>query len=239
MNASTYAWLRWFGMFGSAALIGTSLIAALAYRGRAGERYSPLNHFISELGEVGVSRLARVFNAGLVAGGVLLVPFFIGLGLELGTVLGWVGAALGVAAVLSCAAVGLLPMNNLKPHARAAMTFFRLGLLAMLVFGTALLAQPRGAAELPRFLGLAALLGSLTYAAFMLAARRAHVGARLAEGTAASHAFDAPLDAGDERMLDPLAVPSRPRVWLVPALEWAIYAANILWFLLTASAWTL
>ena len=39
------------------AVIG-ALIPALVYRGKQGQPYSPLNHFISELGEVGVSKRA-------------------------------------------------------------------------------------------------------------------------------------------------------------------------------------
>src|SRR3989304_4746513 len=55
------------------AILG-SLTAAAAYRGRQGETYSLLNHFISELGEAGVSRLAWVFNLGLILCGLCLVP---------------------------------------------------------------------------------------------------------------------------------------------------------------------
>ena len=43
-------------------LVSGIAITALTYRGTQGERYSLLNHSISELGEVGVSRLAWVFN---------------------------------------------------------------------------------------------------------------------------------------------------------------------------------
>lgn len=45
------------------------VVAALPYRGYAGEGYSPLNHFISELGEIAASRLAWAFNLGIVLGG--------------------------------------------------------------------------------------------------------------------------------------------------------------------------
>lgn len=50
---------------------------------------------ISELGEVGVSRAARVFNGGLLAGGLLLLPYTIGLGLAFRCLPGWVGTAAG------------------------------------------------------------------------------------------------------------------------------------------------
>ena len=92
-----------------------SLYAALRYRGKAGERFSLLNHFISELGEVGVSRGAWAFNGGLALTGLLLLPFVVHLGIVLGGVLGWGGAFFAAAATGGVAAVGIFPMNNRKP----------------------------------------------------------------------------------------------------------------------------
>ncbi len=43
------------GMAGVLTVLLGSLVAVFFYRGKDGERYSPLNHFISELGEEGVS----------------------------------------------------------------------------------------------------------------------------------------------------------------------------------------
>ena len=57
------------GLIGSGAIALGSLLTALAYHGRAGEAYSVLNHFVSELGEVGVAPLAWAFNTGLFLGG--------------------------------------------------------------------------------------------------------------------------------------------------------------------------
>ncbi len=117
---------------------------ALVYRGKLGERYSLLNHFISELGEVGVSRAAWFFNAGLLLGGLVFLPYIIGLGISFGSLFGWLGTAAGIIAVLGVAAVGVFPMNNLKPHTIAAMTYFRAGLVMVFFFGLAILFQPAG-----------------------------------------------------------------------------------------------
>ena len=109
-----------FGIAGSILLLVCVAVAMIAYVGTAGELFSILNHFISELGHVGVSRLAPVFNAGLVAGGVLYVPFVLGLGAALG---GWwaaAGTAAGLVAAAAVACVGIYPMNNLPPHYAAA-----------------------------------------------------------------------------------------------------------------------
>ena len=55
-------WYPWFGIGGSLLITACMVITGLAYRGRQGEKYSIFNHFISELGEVGVSKAAAVFN---------------------------------------------------------------------------------------------------------------------------------------------------------------------------------
>ncbi len=49
--------------------------AGLSYRDTTGERYSLLNHFISELGELAVSRGAWAFNGSLALAGLLFLPF--------------------------------------------------------------------------------------------------------------------------------------------------------------------
>jgi hypothetical membrane protein len=142
--------LRWCAVLSSVVLIACSAHAGIIYRGKAGERYSPLNHFVSELGEFGTSRGALVFNAGLFASGVLLIPFFLGLGILLHSVLGWLGTAGGIGSAVACALVGVFPMNNLKPHTLVAVAFFRLGLVTMILYGLALLVQPAVSLILPR-----------------------------------------------------------------------------------------
>ena len=120
-----------------------SLISAVTYRGRLGEPYSPLNHFVSELGELHVAPMAVAFNAGLLLGGLCLTVFLIGLGRRIG---GWTGALFavgGAACGISGALVGVFPMNNLAPHITWAMRFFNLGLLMMAIFSVlALSIQP-------------------------------------------------------------------------------------------------
>lgn len=218
--------LRWFAMAGSGVLIVTALYAGLIYRGKVGERYSPLNHFISELGEVGASRGARIFNGGLIASGLLLIPFFVGLGLALHTLLGWVATASGIGSAVACALVGCFPMNNLKPHTLVAVAFFRLGLLTMVLFGASLLLQPSARAILPRWLGVAGLLGALSYASFLFSFKPKPREIASGMGT--------PTDS--ENPLDPSWQMDRTRVWRLAVLEWAIFGVNVLWFLLAVAA---
>ena len=68
------------GIAGVLAVLIGALIAGFAYRGKDGERYSPLNHFISELGEEGVSANAGWFNISLIVSGLCLLLACISLG---------------------------------------------------------------------------------------------------------------------------------------------------------------
>ncbi|MHB1355213.1 MAG: DUF998 domain-containing protein [Anaerolineae bacterium] len=221
----SFAQLRWFPALSSGIFIACSLYAGLVYRGKAGERYSPLNHFISELGELGTSRGARIFNGGLLTGGVLLIPFFLGLGILLHSVLGWMGTVSGIACAAACALVGCFPMNNLKPHTLVAVAFFRFGLVTMLLFGIALLIQPAASLILPRWLGAAGLLGALSYASFLFAFKP--------KPKETAPETGAPTEA--ENPLDPDWQMDRPRVWRLCVLEWAIFGVNVVWFLLVVA----
>lgn len=195
----------------SFAILGT-LISALAFQGKRAERFSPLNHFISELGEVGVSRLAWVFNLGLILSGLCLIPACIILGLLIPSVLAKIGLVAGVMTALGLSLVGVFPMNNLRPHGKAAMTFFRSGLLMVLAFSSAIAIQYQSSLVLPREYALAGLPAILAFAGFLLMMRDASI-------------------QGSEDPLQPIAG-ERPKIWMMPILEWAIFLTIILWFLL-------
>jgi hypothetical membrane protein len=198
-------------MAGTGVIVLSVLYAALRFRGRTGERFSLLNHFISELGEVGVSRGAWAFNGGLVLTGVLLIPFVVHLGIVLGSVLGWVGAFFAAAASLGAAAVGIFPMNNLKPHVRAAMTYFYGGLAMVLAIGAAVLIQPDGRVVIHKVAGLLSLLAALAFGSFLALPRFTTPGVD-------------PLE-----LLDPQIALERPRFWALPFLEWVVFFTTIFW----------
>ena len=204
---------RIFGLAGTGGITLAIVISAFLYRGRRGERYSLLNHFISELGEVGVSPAAQVFNKGLLIGGLLLTPFMVGLGVAFHNLWGWLGLASGVVASLGVAAVGWYPMNNLKPHVRAAMTYFRSGLVMVGCFGVAILTQPATSQVLPPTANLFSLLAALSYASFLWL-------------------LGTPPKKGDRsvgEILNPQVVPERPRVWKVALLEWIVFFSTVIW----------
>jgi hypothetical membrane protein len=200
---------HWFGIAGSVLMLACVIIAMVAYVGTEGQRYSPLNHFISELGLVGVSRLALVFNAGLVASGVLYLPFTLGLGAAIG---GWWAAAgtlAGLVAAVAVACVGFFPMNDLPPHIAAAMTFFRSGLLTVLLFGIAIQRQRPGRLAVDRRANVAGVVAVLAFAGFLL-------WMQLQPGSASGFSEGVIVD--------------RPAVWPSAILEWSILVAMVAWF---------
>jgi hypothetical membrane protein len=209
----TFAILRIFGFSGAGMILLAVTLPALAYRGRGGERYSLFNHFISELGEVGVSKAAWIFNGGLFLGGLLFLPFVIGLGMALNSPLGWLGCAAGIVAVLGVAAVGLLPMNNLKPHTIAALTYFRSGLVMVFFFGLAILFQSAGKVAVPQVSNVLSLLSFLAYGTFLVYPRAAMKEAETP---------DPP---------EPVQVPERPRFFPLAMLEWSVFFSTMAWLL--------
>jgi len=206
---------QWLSLAGAASAVLGSLIAGLAYRGRLGERYSPLNHFISELGEEGVSRRAWAFNWGLIVCGLCLLPACVSLGLLLPGVWAKLGLAAGIVTAVSIALVGVFPMNRLTPHIRAAVTYFRFGLVMVLFFTIAIAAQPETPPLLPRLIALVGLPAVASYAYFLLYSRVSY--------------------AAPENPLDTKLQKARPRVWRMAAAEWAIFITTVPWFLAVAA----
>lgn len=196
-----------WGLAGAAVASIAAILTALPYRGLRGEAYSPFNHFISELGELGVSRLAPLFNAGLIVTGILLAAFMWGLGANIGTAWGYLAAAVGVLASGACSLVGVFPMNHIEPHVVAAMSFFRFGMVAIALFSLAIVLDRKR--RLPRWLALAGLVTALTFAAFMYAPSEP-------SGSASAQALSAGLGG-------------RPDFWLMAALEWAVFVAVVGW----------
>jgi hypothetical protein len=211
-----FGWAAWAcGVLGPLVMLAGVVVPSVAYVGKAGQAYSPLNHFISELGEVGVSAAADVFNGCLSVTGLMLALFLAGIGRRLGTRLGWVAALAGIVAGLGAFVVGLVPMNDLKPHLRAAFTFFDGGLVAVVLFTAAVL-RDRGRV-LPRWLALPGLLSVLSFGAFL--------------------AWPFLSGPPDLRMLDPASGVPRPGVWGIALLEWAVLA-SVMGFVLCAAVAT-
>jgi hypothetical membrane protein len=210
------AWLiqysKYFGVTGCLIIILGVIIPGITYIGKKKERFSLLNHFISELGELGVSRNAPIFNLGLILGGILLIPFIIGLGLELDSVWGKFAILAGVWTSISAMCVGFFPMNNLEPHTKAAVSYFRSGLVTVLCFGLAIQLQPAGHLLIPKAANLISLVTLFAFLSFLLLLNK-------------RWGKDQNLDA-----LNPQLKKERPRIWILPLIEWLVYFCTILWF---------
>ncbi len=188
---------------------------ALGYTGTAGEPYSPLNHWISELGQEGVSARAAWFNASLIIGGAAFVAFVAGLALtspsRLRYAFGPVGAIAGIGGIF----VGLFPMNHPAQHVIAAFTFFNLGWIFVALASIAFVRhrEPRH----PVWLALPGAASVVAFTAFL-------VSLRTDEFSRTRMASDGPITG-------------RPDVWIAPILEWATLVSIMVWVLLTAVAW--
>jgi hypothetical membrane protein len=151
------------GFIGSAFFAIASLIAGVFYVGTQSEPFSPLNHWVSELGEMGVSSLALVFNIGLLVGGLALALFFFALGRLRSSRLASVYVIVGIVAGVSGALVGVFPMNNRSIHIVFALGFFVLGWVAVGLASLDIWRRPEA-----RFSRWLPALGALTVAVFLL-----------------------------------------------------------------------
>ena len=191
------------------------VVSALDYAGAAGEPYSPLNHWISELGQEGVAARAAGFNVSLVVGGIGFVLFISGLAITSRSRLRWAFGPVGVVAGLGGLFVGLYPMNHPTEHVLAASTFFNLGWISV---GLASIAFVVG--RDPRFPPWLAVVGAATVACFI--------------------AFLVSLRVDDfsrTRMASTGAITGRPDVWTAPILEWGVLVGIMAWTLLASLTW--
>ena len=204
----------------AAAIIGVVAItlgsvgAALLYTGTQGESYSPSNHWVSELGQVSVSRGAPLFNVGLIVAGVCFAIFIVGLAAAVPGRVRYAWAAIGVVAGLAGALVGVFPMDQLAIHSVVAMTFFLLSPVTVALASIDIWRLRD--ARFPRWLAVVGAFVVVLVVAFLYVA------------------FTDPVTSTS----DVLAAPeTRPQLWLSPTLEWSVVVGVMAWTLLVAVAW--
>ncbi len=199
------------GLIGAGLIAAGVLISAIAYRGSAGESYSILNHFISELGDVGVSKLAIVFNSFLIAGAFCLTVFLIGLsGLVRGRVM-YLFLIAGLITGVSGALVGVFPMNHLKPHLVVAMLFFESAMVTIIMFSIWLIMTRHKI--VPGWLSLVGLIPAACLFGFIFLRK--------------------PISDN----VPTLAIPEnfvRPHFWSTAALEWSVLISVLIWITVVA-----
>jgi hypothetical membrane protein len=212
------SFFRFIGTLGPSILLVAILVSAFIYQGHLQEKYSPLNHYISELGEVGISKGAILFNISIVLSGLLLLPTIVKLGTLFQTIFGWLGTIAGVLAALGVIGVGLFPVNKLNPHNHAALLFFRSGLCMIILFGLAILVQQPDHIFIPKWLDAIGILAVVFYIWFLillsLRTRKQVTGNSLSSETSTP----------------------RPSFDLIPTLEWAIFFTTIVWLFALSTA---
>lgn len=187
------------------------IVAWLPYQGHAGEAYWPLNHFVSELGETPQSRLAWVFNLGVLVGGSGLGLFMVLLARRLTghyrIALTIVGAIAGVFGSL----VGVFPMNIHPVHGLVSGIFFLTGWIVASIVSTWILARRHP--SLPRWLLVPGAINVTVSLAFV--------------AVYSTYKPDNPSG--------PIA--NRPDgLWAVTALEWASLLTLLAWFVCVSIA---
>lgn len=200
------------GLSGAAIVIAACVATALSYVGAKKEAYSLLNHFISELGIVGVSKLAGVFNMCLIAAGLIIAVFMAGLGQCLQTRQARVAAVSGVVAGILCSFVGWIPMNYLVPHLWVAASFFSCGLLTVGLFSHAIARDPER--QLPRWLVIPALMAFISFAALL---------------AYPVVTWQTPLE------MVRISQTARPDIWAATILEWLVLITVTAWIILVSA----
>jgi hypothetical membrane protein len=199
------------GVLGPSIVFLGILISAVGYHGVQGQRYSPLNHFVSELGEIGVSDLAVVFNISLIIGGVLNAVFIFVLAKGIRGWLRYPLAALGLAAAICGGLVGVFPMDRLDQHIIVALGFFNLGQLAALAFSLVFLFGKNH--PYPRWLSIPGFLNTGAFLAFN------NFPSQIEEGVDFRQGMDGLLT-------------NRPDFIPLALLEWVVILGILIWFFL-------
>ena len=199
----------WSGLIGPLVILLGSLITALGYTGLEGQAYNPLNHFVSELGKVGLSQLAVVFNASLIVGSTLNAIFMITLSKNIQGWLRYPLGGLGLATAACGGLVGIFPMNNLDYHILFALGFFNLGLLVALAYSLVFLFGKIH--PYPRWLSIPGFLNAAAFFAF--------------------NNFPSQIDEGvdfQEGMQGLLS--NRPDFIPLALMEWVVVLGILVWF---------
>ena len=110
-------------------------------------------------------------TSDMIIGGALFLPFIAGLGILLGSWWSYIGMAAGLLAAVSSILVGVFSMDRLEPHRKAAMTFFRSGLITVIFFTVAVFVQPADQQIIPLAVNIFGILAIVAYSAFLIIVR--------------------------------------------------------------------
>lgn len=197
------------GLIGSAAFLVATTTAILTYAGTSGEGFSPLSYWISELGELGVSSSAALFNAGLIVGAVGFGAFMGAFGRARPGRLAAAAGLAGLVAGIFGALVGVFPLGSGGPHRTVAIAFFLFGAVTITLASLDVWRRP--SAAFPRWLGVVGGVVALAYLGFIVT----------------TLTFE---------RVDYLVV-ARPSLLVEPVLEWLAVGGTLVWTLLASLTW--
>lgn len=194
------------GGVGLLVIVGGLLICAIGYTGPEGEKYSVLNHYISELGYNGISRYDYVFDIALMLSGIFMATFIYGISSLFNKSIAKVLVILGLIAGLFCFLVGVFPMNISDTHQLVTAIFFVSFSLVSLTYIVAVLTQkPSKLSKLTIIPSVTQILSGFLFWYIVFVA-------------------DNSLTPHEELLV-------RPDVWLPAIFEWSILISLLLWFL--------
>lgn len=207
-----------FGFLGSFIILFSMIITAIFYKSPSGQIFNPFNHFISELGFIGVSNVAWLFNYGIFLGGLLLSIFMFGLGGFIKSKLSTISSIFGIIACWLGASIGLFPMNDVNSHIIIALSFFLLSTFTMLLYSIAIYLDSYK--TFPKLLALYGILVVLAFIVFL---------------------FN-PLDTSAVKFAESFTAENianldniRPQIWGVAILEWISVLSIIVWVILIST----
>jgi hypothetical protein len=94
-------------------LIATGFVSAFfGYNQSIDVNYSPLNHFVSELGWEKVNNSAWAFNYAIAVSGLMFLPLAWAMGRNIGTKLGWISTAVSIVTLLSGSMIRVKPLDR-------------------------------------------------------------------------------------------------------------------------------
>jgi len=210
-NPKHRTFLSLCGIFGPGLIAVGMIIAGLSYIGIDGQFYNPLNHFVSELGELGISDAAWAFNAGLVVGGLLNALFMGYLAAQIDHWIRYPLGLLGIIASIFGALVGIFPMNYLKPHIFVALTFFDMGLAIALLYSIFILFSNKH--PFRKWVAIPGIINTVTFAAFIFFPSDIESGVDFQEGMGG-------------------LIRNRPDFIPMALLEWVVILGILIWFLM-------
>lgn len=216
-NLFTRIPLSYFGFLGSGIILLSMIITTIMYRSPTGQYYNPLNHFISELGYIGISHFAWLFNAGIFVGGLVLACFMWGLSAKLKTKSLEISSFIGMLACILGSLIGIFPMNTVNTHIVIAMAFFISSTIAIILFSIGIYVDPEP--KLPKAL---VWYGCIVVVAFILFLFNPF-------DTSAVN-FTGSFTQQNIANLDTI----RPAIWNIAILEWLSVLSILFWIVIVS-----